>query len=292
MSSVPAQLDDPLTDQHVQTLSEFLRRECGLVVPPHKRYLYEQRLGPLRTELHMSWDAFVRACGGGQVRRDVVHAMTTHETSFFRDQHPFDTLTRTLLPEIIARTAKRRREGAPIRPFTVWSAACSTGQEAYSIAMLIMEAVESLPHCGVRAQDLRILGTDISRDVIATARAGRFSGMELRGLDAKRRAKYCIERPDGSVEMRPELKQMITFRELTLTGPLTLGPFELIMCRNVLIYFDLETRVGVTERISKCLDSTGHLILGASEAVDPGLDKVLQPIQHGRTRCYTKPRRP
>lgn len=253
----------------IESISSFLNRECGLVFSADKLYLFEQRLPPLLKRYGLdSLDALAHELlSNALLRRDVIHQMTTHETSFFRDRAQFGTLEKRVLPEVIARIAKNGGANAPGGP-AIWCSACSTGQEPYSLAMLLCELMPSVarsPGAGPR-----IVASDISTEVLDRARLGMFSSLELnRGLSKMRQERY-FQAKDGGYAIDARLKSMIEFRALNLTRPFgALGNFELVLCRNALIYFSRETAVRIVDRIAKTQPAGGFLMLGASESLYP-----------------------
>ncbi len=232
----------------------------GLVLGPDKTYLVQSRLEPIARELgHADVRAFLaalRAAPESLVRR-CVDAMATHESLFFRDVTPFEQLTSVVLPQIVA---NRPRE-APIR---IWCAACSSGQEPYSLAIL---AHELSPLLGGRR--VEIVASDMSDAVLAKARAGLYSDFETRrGLTPERRARWFQVREGGAYEVSPELKSRITFRRHNLLdGAAGLGVFDVVFCRNVLIYFDRERKGRVLDQIAAVMAPDGALFLGSAETV-------------------------
>lgn len=282
-----------LPDDVVERIRAFLKRECGLIVPASKYYLFEQRLGPLLDKRVPTFDALASALergGDAALRQKVVHLMTTHETSFFRDPHAFDFISRTLLPKIGSRIAERKRNRQPLRPFPIWSAACSTGQEPYSLAMLVQELLEHRPDLGLGWRDFSLLATDISLDVLRSARAGEFDSTAMsRGLTPARKEKFFTEQPNTRVwRAADELRRSITFRPMSLTRRFTqMGPFDFVLCRNVLIYFDQETRMEVLRQIAVTLAPGGVLMLGSSESIFPDMPEFKK-SQSGRVLYYER----
>jgi chemotaxis protein methyltransferase CheR len=271
-------------------LAPVLKELTGVVVPPHKNYLFQQRLSPFMSQHGIAtFEELASRLGTDlTIRREFIHLMTTHETSFFRDIHPFETLRTSLLPELLQRLSARQRAGRPPNAFTVWSAAASSGKEVYTLAMLVDQLVTSNPQWGLDANRIRILGTDISEPVLEEARSGVYGeGEGLRGLPREFRDGF-LEKKDRTYEVAPHLKRRCTFRRVDLTKRFTLGPFDLVLVRNVLIYFDNETRERVLHRIHDTLASDGVLLLGSSEAVDPGASHLYSPQHKGRTRYYIK----
>src|SRR6202000_2248576 len=187
---------------------------------------------------------------------DVVEAMTTNETFFFRDKIPFDHLRDTILPHLLQARASRRW-------LRIWSAACSTGQEPYSIAMCLKEKAAQL--AGWR---IEIVGTDLSQEVLEKSRAGIYSQFEVqRGLPIQLLVKYFAQ--IGELwQLNSELRGMVQYRQLNLLQDFSsLGKFDVIFCRNVLIYFDQQTKTQIFDRIARVMEPDGMLMLGAAEAV-------------------------
>lgn len=260
-------------------VSQLIRTEAAIVIEAGKEYLVETRLTPLaRQEGFPSLEAFVAklrlSATPNGLHNKVVHAMTTNETFFFRDHHPFETLRRIILPEIIAQRAQHRK-------LNIWCGASSTGQEPYSIAMLIKEHFRVLDTWNVN-----ILATDLSHNVLATARAGEYTQFEVnRGLPAPMLVKYFTKR-EAKWCLREEVKRMVEFRHLNLLQPWPIMPaFDLVFLRNVLIYFDVETKRQILKRVRSCLLPSGHLFLGTAETTI-NLDPKYQPVTHGNTVAY------
>lgn len=250
----------------IESISSFLNRECGLVFSADKLYLFEQRLPPLLSRYGLdTLDALAHELlSNALLRRDVIHQMTTHETSFFRDAPQFSALERKVLPELVTRIAKR---GAALGP-AIWSSACSTGQEPYTLAMLLAEAMPHASRCA--SKPAMILATDVSTEVLERARAGKYSELEInRGLSKARQERF-FEKDASGHQIDARLRSMINFRALNLTRPFgSLGHFEMVLCRNTLIYFSRETATRIVDRIAKTQSSGGYLMLGASESLYP-----------------------
>ncbi len=249
-----------MTPRSFEVFATVLRAGSGLAIGPDKSYLLETRLAPLLKREHLpELDALaekLRNPAHSGLVREVVEAMTTNESSFFRDDRPFTHLRTQALPRLHA----IRPTGARLR---VWSAAASTGQEAYSIAMLVAENRATLG-----GREVEILGTDISREALARAREGAYTQFEIqRGLPMQLLAKYF--RKDGARwQLSDAIRNMATFREWNLLTDLrALGQFDLVFCRNVLIYFDQVTKARALEAISRQLAPDGLLYLGGAETV-------------------------
>ncbi|HYB09161.1 MAG TPA: CheR family methyltransferase [Alphaproteobacteria bacterium] len=255
-------------------LSRLLKECSGLTLGEDKGYLLENRLVPIaRQRAFKNLDeliAAVRANRFGDAARDVVDAMTTNESFFFRDKRPFDQFATIVLPHILnTRTASRY--------LRIWSAACSNGQEPYTIAMILRENATWLS--GWRCE---ILATDLSRQVLAKARAGIYSQFEVqRGLPISLLLKYF--RQDGERwHIDSALRAMVQFREFNLLDdPCALGTFDVVFCRNVLIYFDQATKSDVLQRIRRVMTDDGFLYLGGAETV-LGITDRFHPISGER----------
>jgi chemotaxis protein methyltransferase CheR len=246
---------------------------CGVVVAEDKDYLVLSRLGPVLERNGLpSFEALVLGLRGPdslRLQEQVIEAITTRETSFNRDVHPFEGLRRSILPELAGRLLGRRAaaglHGARCR---IWCTAVATGQEAYSVAMAVADFLVSRPGIGLTAEDFRILATDISQDALAVAREGRYTTPELaRGVSPEQRARYF--RPsDGGWVVVDALRRGIEFRRLNLVRPLpNLGTFDLILCRNFLIYLEDADRRRLCETLHQALNPGGFLMIGAAESI-------------------------
>jgi chemotaxis protein methyltransferase CheR len=249
-----------MTPANFQFLSAFLKRRSGIVLTPDKTYLAESRLSPVARRLgHVSLDVLAETLRSGNsptLESAVIEAMVTNETSFFRDKIPFERLKALILPRLIkARGAAKR--------LNIWCAAASTGQEPYSLAMVLKDMQPQLS--GWR---IDILGTDIAPGVLEKARAGVYSQFEVqRGLPIKELVKHFTQEGE-SWRISADLRGMVRFRELNLLDEFAgLGHFDIIFCRNVLIYFDRETKSEILGRLAKSLTPEGVLVLGAAETV-------------------------
>lgn len=266
-----------LGDRDFQFLQQLVRRHTGVVIAESKEYMAEFRLEPLATQV-----------GAGSVERlllrlqtqpsfdlerQVVEAMTTNETSWFRDVVPFEALERTVLPALVG---ARRVE----RSLTIWCCACSSGQEPYSVAMIHRNYAALLD-----SWQVRIFGSDVNTEMLEQARRGRYSTLEMnRGVPADARARY-FEAVDGEWQIREDIRRMVEFRWLNLADPLPLLPYcDVILLRNVLIYFDVPTKTTVLERVLRYLKPDGYLFLGGAEATVSW--EMLQPEQANGATFY------
>lgn len=246
---------------------------CGVVIADDKHYLIVSRLDPVLERLGIpSYEAFVRGLGEAHsphLREQLVEAITTKETSFNRDGHPFEELRRSILPELAARLLERRaRQGSAIPRCRTWCAAVATGQEAYSVAMAVSDFLAGRPGIGLTLDDFPILATDLSADALAVARRGRYSAAEVgRGTTEEQRSRHFRRDGDGWVVVEG-LRRIIEFRRLNLILPLpSLGPFDLILCRNLLIYLDDEARRRLCQGFHRSLNPGGLLMIGAAESI-------------------------
>lgn len=258
-------------------VSELVRREAAIVLQPGKEYLVEARLLPLARAAGLaSTDDFVRQArqpGSMSDRRAIVEALTTNETSWFRDATVFESFRKELLPRLMA--------GRGIhQPLRIWSAASSTGQEAYSLAMILTEEL------GV-GRRFEIIGTDIARTVLERARAGRYSQMEVnRGLPARYMVQY-FQRVGTGWQISPDLQRVVQFRELNLATsfPPGLPMFDVVFLRNVLIYFDTATKKDILRRVRQVMTPGGWLILGTAETTR-GIDDGFELVRLGGLSAY------
>ncbi|WP_350654908.1 protein-glutamate O-methyltransferase CheR [Pseudoalteromonas sp. D48-MNA-CIBAN-0056] len=239
----------------------FLEQQCGIVLGENKQYLVKSRLAPLMSRFSVdSLSELVTKTLGvheRQLRAAVVDAMTTNETLWFRDQYPFELLKTRLFPEFKALN----------RPLKIWSAASSSGQEPYSIAMSVAEFQSSSP--GVLKMGAQIIGTDISNTMLDMCKHAEYDALALaRGLSAERRKKFFKDSGNGMAQVVDSLKKQVSFRHLNLLDSYALmGKFDIIFCRNVLIYFSPEVKAKIIAQFSQALNPKGYLFLGASESM-------------------------
>lgn len=255
-------------------LSEVLKQRSGLTLTEDKGYLLESRLTPIlrKRDFKTLGDlvAAVKKADDESLLVEVTEVMTTNESFFFRDTRPFDQFKDELLPTLM----QSRGTSKTIR---IWSAACSNGQEPYSLAMILREQAEKL--AGWR---IEIIATDLATGVLAKARAGIYSQFEVqRGLPIKFLVKYFKETGQGW-EIDSSIRAMVQFKEFNLLDSMvSLGNFDLVFCRNVLIYFDQATKADVLERICHQMSGDGYLCLGGAETV-LGITERFKPAQGQR----------
>jgi chemotaxis protein methyltransferase CheR len=246
--------------QAFDALCDYLRRSSGLVMEQSKKYLVESRVMPIvRREKLSSLDELVLILQKNQspkLAKDVIEAMTINETYFFRDKSPFDQFRNVMLPAMIAKRQSEKR-------LRIWSAAASTGQEAYSLAMILDENAARMP-----GWKIEILGTDLSDQVLDKARKGIYSQFEVqRGLPTPMLLRNFNQIGD-SWQISEAMRSKVQFRQLNLLSDFTaLGRFDIIFCRNVLIYFDAARKMDILGRMTRILAPDGFLTLGASESL-------------------------
>ncbi|HZZ18382.1 MAG TPA: protein-glutamate O-methyltransferase CheR [Opitutaceae bacterium] len=267
------------------SLSDFdyvrnlVRGEAAIVLETGKEYLVEARLTPLaQREGFGSLEALIAALrkdrSQGPLQAKAVDALTTNETYFFRDFHPFEALRKTIIPDLIALRQDTRR-------LTIWCAACSSGQEPFTIAMLIREHFPQLA-----SWQVEIVATDLSPTVLKQAEAGTYNQIEVnRGLPAPYLIKYFTQSGAFWV-VKPEIRKMVQFKPLNLIQPWPiLPPCDVIFIRNVMIYFDADTKKAILKKLRNCLRPQGSLFLGCSETT-LNLDPYWVPISQGSTVVY------
>ncbi len=250
--------------------TKYIYDQTGLVLGPDKMYLIESRLAPLaRKYNHANIDLLVgqlRASKAPDLHRDIVDAMMTNESFFFRDGKPFEQFRQLVLPGLLQSRAAKKS-------FRIWCAAASTGQEPYTLAMILKEEAAKL--AGWRVD---IVGTDISHDALDRARAGIYTQFEVqRGLPIQLLVKYFKQ--DGDKwQIAPEIRNAVQYRNFNLLSDFaSLGSYDVIFCRNVLIYFDQKTKGTILDRMAKLLPSDGLLYLGGAETV-LGVTERFQPM--------------
>lgn len=263
----------------------FLEEACGILLGENKHYLVQSRLGKLVKEngsagLGDLVSKLRLERQGGALRERVIEAMTTNETFWFRDKHPFEILEETVLPALSERRSRSVR---------IWSAACSTGQEPYSISMVVQQY---LSRNTVALGDVQITATDISTAVLEEAKSAYYDTMQLaRGLHSDQKQRY-FERDTAHWEerwrVREEIRRRVRFTIANLQGSYTaLGKFDIIFCRNVLIYFSSESKKDILARMADALNPQGYLFLGASESISQYSD-AFDMVRCPRGVVYSK----
>lgn len=251
-AGAPAALDAA----NYRFLQDYLYDESGIVLEGDKHYLLEARLMPIVHQHQLATlndlCALLRATVNGGIKQQVVDAMTTNETLFFRDLPQWEALKTMVIPELV----ERRRTS---RQLSFWSAAASSGQEAYTLAMLLLEM-------GLGGWNIHIFGTDLSHSILERARSGKYRQIEVnRGLPVQYLVKY-FERSGLDWQLKDEVRRMVHFETFDLRRSMrTLGPFDIVFCKNVLIYFDVATKKKILSEIKGTLFNGGRLLLGGSE---------------------------
>lgn len=267
-----------ISTEEFNYIRKVLREHSAIVLDEGKAYLAEARLGPLvRQEGLETLSELVgtlQKLPYGRLHTQVVEALATNETSFFRDSAPFESLRKIVIPNLI------EARGAT-RAIRIWSAACSTGQEPYSLAMLLREHFLALDSWNVE-----IIATDLSNDVLERAREGRYSQLEInRGLPAPMLVKYFAKDGTGW-RIKDEIRSMVTFRQLNLVENWpALQEMDVVLLRNVLIYFDLETRKLIYKRLHRVIRPDGYLLLGGGETPSH-LDERFKRVQYEKCDFY------
>jgi chemotaxis protein methyltransferase CheR len=253
---------------------DLLKEKSGLVVTPDKSYLLESRLNPIAKKWNCeNLEALavkLRGVPDKNLVTEIVEAMTTNETSFFRDMKPFDLFRDTVLPFM-----KNARAGQ--RKIRIWCAAASSGQEPYTLAILLKEAAAQFP-----GWTFEIIATDISNDILAQAREGIYSQFEVqRGLPIMLLMKYFTQVGDRW-KLNDDIRKMVKYEYFNLLEPMArLGRFDIVFCRNVLIYFDAPTKGKVLDGIAKQIEADGYLFLGGAETV-MGITESFAPVPEKR----------
>jgi len=262
-----------MTPADFDFVSQMLKRRSGLILPPDKMYLLESRMGPIaRKHGLVGLDAIAAKLKAGDepLARDVTEAMTTNESFFFRDKTPFDHFEKLMLPELLKARANTKR-------LRIWCAAASTGQEPYSLAMILKEKAALL-----KDWKIDIVGTDLSNEVLTRAKEGVYSQFEVqRGLPVQMLVKYFTKDKE-QWRVKDDVRSMVQYQPLNLLDAfIGLGSFDIIFCRNVLIYFDEAMKRNILERMALLLPADGYLLLGAAETV-VGITTAFSPIEAAR----------
>lgn len=253
-----------------QVFRQFLQTNCGILLGENKQYLVSSRLTTLMSKHNISDLAhLVELAGrrGVSLRQEIIDAMTTNETLWFRDSYPFSVLQERFVPELA-------QQGQPLR---IWSAACSSGQEPYSISMSLQELLTRNPRA--LPSGYEIIGTDISGNVLQQAEAGVYDSLALsRGLSDERRSRFFQPLDASRWQIKAGVRERIKFRSLNLLDSFQpMGRFQVIFCRNVLIYFSVELKSDIINRMAKLLTPRGYLVLGSSESVT-GLSEQFEMV--------------
>jgi len=273
-----------VTTDDIKAISKYILHISGIDLKESKAYLIETRLGDLMKEYKCS--SYRELCSKAKtdsnkaIENKIIDAISTNETLFFRDIRPFEVLQHKILPDLIDRRTERSSGLLPI-PIRIWSAACSTGQEVYSIAMVLKELLLDL-----KKYNVKLLGTDISDSAIGQASYGTYNKFEIeRGLSKEKLQKYFIPN-GGNWKINDEIRAMVSFAKQNILKPLAgLGKLDIIFCRNVGIYFNLENRKKLFENIASILAPDGYLIIGSTESLT-GICSLFEPKRYLRTIYY------
>lgn len=269
-----------ITPEEVGLWSRLIHDSCGVYLDEAKSYLLSTRLQELLKETKATGfsDLYYKVRNSPDLQGKVVDAITTNETSFFRDTSPFELLRHKIIPELLDRRAKTGMRQIPLR---IWSAAASSGQEVYTVGIVARELLG-----GSDRYDVRILGTDISNRVIATASRGEYSQLEMqRGVPQDTLARHFTKTANGW-KIRDEIRALASFRTMNLLQPFSFPvPFDIVLCRNVAIYFTEENRARLFRNIGQCLAKDGALIIGSTESLT-GLCPEFEPKRYLRAVYY------
>ncbi len=250
-----------LAEDEYQKFRHFLEQQSGIVLGDNKQYLVRSRLAPLMGKFNLPSISHVVKRSmepvERQLRLEAIDAMTTNETLWFRDRYPFELLSKKILPELNEKN----------KPIKIWSAACSSGQEPYSIAMSILEQQQLKPASLNR--NISILGTDLSKTMLDRCQEAEYDSLALaRGLSDERKRQFFDALPSGNMRIKQKLRSMVNFRSHNLLDSYNLlGKFDIIFCRNVLIYFAPEAKTKILRQYAAALNPNGILFLGASESI-------------------------
>jgi chemotaxis protein methyltransferase CheR len=270
-----------LDDKSYNDFRKFLEQQCGIVLGENKQYLVKSRLAPLMTTFDIdSLGTLVSKTlspSERQLRAAVIDAMTTNETLWFRDEYPFELLKNKILPDLAQRKT----------PLKIWSAASSSGQEPYSIAMAIQEYLQANPRAF--SMGVQIVGTDISNTMLEHCKYGHYDSLALsRGLSDERKRKFFEPSENGMWKVKDSVKKMVSFRQLNLLNSYSLmGRFDLVFCRNVLIYFSPDIKTKIISQINGVLNNKSYLFLGASESLS-GLSQDFDMLRCNPGIVYQK----
>lgn len=268
-----------ITATEFDYITDLAKRNAAIVIDPGKEYFIESRLANLvHSQGCKSLGELIALMkkdpAYNALHAKAIDALTTNETFFFRDFQPFEALRQSIIPKLM-------EQRAPTRKISIWSAACSTGQEPYSLAMLLRENFPQLANWNVS-----ILATDLSPTVLTQARAGSYNQFEVnRGLPAPLLFKYFTKNMDRWV-VKEEIRKMIEFRPMNLIEPWPIfPPFDIVLIRNVMIYFDVPTKQTILKKIRACMQPQGSLFLGTAETTI-NLDPAWTPTTHGKATVY------
>jgi len=268
----------------IKVLSKYIKDTTGIFLDEGKAYLIETRLKNIVEEAgctsYGELYAKAKTDMSKTIERKIIDAITTNETLFFRDSGPFELLQHKILPDLIDNRSEKASGLLPL-PLKIWSAACSTGQETYSISMILKELLPDISRYSIK-----LIGTDISDAAIAQASYGTYSKFEIeRGLTHDKLQRYFNSNGD-KWKVKDEIRSMASFRKLNLMLPFNgLGKFDIVFCRNVAIYFTMEDRKKLFEKIADILERDGYLIIGSTESLT-GVCPRFEPKRYLRSIFY------
>jgi chemotaxis protein methyltransferase CheR len=284
-----------MSNEDYKTIIKYIFDICGIVLGDDKQYLIEQRLSPILNEFECeTFSQLARKLSSGATtfltREKMLNAMTTNETSFFRDEHPYVTFREKIMPDMMecVRLRKERawqRRGPKVR---MWSVAASTGQEPYSMAMIISDVVSNKGMGLVNMEDFGILGTDISSKVLSKAMEGKYGPLEVaRGLTPEMRRKYFVQDADNYI-VNNTIRHIVEFKAFNIQDQFTqIGSFDVIFCRNILIYFTDDAKRKILSQLYQVLAPGGYLLLGSAENMY-NLNDDFATDRYGATTVYRK----
>jgi len=286
----------PMTNEDYKIIIKYIFDICGIVLGDDKQYLIEQRLSPILEEFGCEnfTQLATKLNSGGTTfltREKMLNAMTTNETSWFRDEHPYVTFREKIMPEMLELVIQRKerswqRRGPKVR---MWSVAASTGQEPYSMGMIIADVVGNKGMGLTTMEDFGILGTDISSKVLSKAMEGKYGPLEVaRGLTFEMRKKYFLQEGDNYI-INNQIRNIIEFKAFNIQDPFTqIGSFDVIFCRNILIYFTDDAKRKILSQLYQTLAPNGYLLLGSAENMY-NLNDDFTTERYGATTVYRKP---
>ncbi len=284
-----------ITQADFDLFKQLIHDLIGIALSDDKKYLIEGRLAHLLKKYELStWKELYTLLRANSTqsqvaKEELIVAITTNETSFFRDIHPFKNIEKYVFPELVQNFLERRK--SPRDKIKIWCAACSTGQEPYSLAILLKDFVErnKFKYPTLQYEDFSILGTDISSGVLQKCNSGQFSEIEFgRGLEEKYKKNF-VHMPDEKIwKIDDKIKSILTFKMVNLINSVQhLGSFDFILCRNVFIYFNETTKKQILEQFAKMLPPKGYLLLGSSEGIARLSDQFV-PERFDTTIIYRK----
>lgn len=272
-----------ITPEEIKTITKYIYDISGIYLDASKKYLLETRLNTIAEEFNcrnfQELYRKARADVSRQMEKKIIDAISTNETLFFRDTGPFELLRHKIFPELID---ARQKKTLPIKtPIRIWSAACSTGQEIYSVAIVLTELLGDISRYSIK-----LVGTDISDAAISQASTGSYNKFEIeRGLSKDKLNKY-FTLTGTNWKIKDNIRAMANFRKINLMQPLTaMGKFDIILCRNVAIYFTLDDRKKLFNRLAQQLEPDGYLLIGSTESLT-GVSSRFIPKKHLRSIFY------